>query len=129
VARMIGARGTLGAPGDSAPGAGDGGIRPNEGGGESDAFSPVWAGGPFEERAAPDGAGAGGPVMGGAGGRGPATISLEGTGRGPTGRGGGGRKLPGGSLAPADGDKPIRSVSFFGSFRSAITTRVEVWGN
>jgi hypothetical protein len=67
--------------------------------------------------------------MGGAGGRGPAAISLEGTGLGATGRGGGGRELLIGSLVPADGDKPIRSVSFFGSFRSAITIQVEVWGN
>jgi len=72
---------------------------------------------------------AGGRVMDGAGGRGPAEISLEGTGLGATGRGGGGRKLSVGSLAPAGVGKSIRSVSFFGSFRSAITTRVEVWGN
>ena len=67
--------------------------------------------------------------MDGAGGRGPAATSLEGTGLGATGRGGGGRKLSVGGFAPAGGDKLIRSVSFFGSFRSAITTRVEVWGN
>ena len=67
--------------------------------------------------------------MDGDGSRRPPGISFEGTGLGATGRGGGGRKLSVGSFAPAGGDKLIRSVSFFGSFRSAITTRVEVWGN
>jgi len=118
------------APGDNAMGDGDGGVGPNGGGGGTDAFAPVGGGGPLGGRTDPNAAGAEGCFVGRAGGRGTvATSSLEGTGLGAADGGAGGRKLPVGGLSPAGAGKPIRSVSFFGSFRSAITTRVEVWGN
>ena len=75
-------------------------------------------GGSFGGRAV---AGADGCIVGGVGGRGPAvSSSFECRGVGEVDGGAGGRKLWTGGLAPTGGGKPIRSVSFFGSFRSAI---------